>query len=332
MTAELAMTLQACQVLDPDAGSLVGEVWNEGVSADALPVLEAMYQREIRAMAVLDEAAARQHLLDIVSGHTSYLERMIKQHVERAELEAELAPDISAFDSSKEGELLKRYENACEKNRFRNTDELHSAGPRSRSGASPHTGVVSIGLRAVGPARSSGRSPELCVPIWTRKMRQQTTPAIPKNSKCGTEGVESRGGAVSTLRDEPACELEAEGSEFQTSILSGGPEREAFEAETSTLIGGCVATSEIRDAADHVLRNEPNAAGPMDSDEEEHGGVAPFRLDQTTAPAGNSLVVQPRQLFLGRARLHGGHGNVVAGSRRERRRRNREERRSKRDA
>ena len=55
MNQGVALLLQACRVLDPEAGSLVGEVWNEGVSAFELPELEAMYQRAICNAPVLDK-------------------------------------------------------------------------------------------------------------------------------------------------------------------------------------------------------------------------------------------------------------------------------------
>ena len=44
---DLTSMLQACQTLDPTAGSLVAEVWNEVVSANDLPVLEDQYGRRI---------------------------------------------------------------------------------------------------------------------------------------------------------------------------------------------------------------------------------------------------------------------------------------------
>ena len=53
------MLLLACQTLDPGAGSLIGEIWNECVPLDALPVLEGMYEQAIGYEAAMDKDAAR---------------------------------------------------------------------------------------------------------------------------------------------------------------------------------------------------------------------------------------------------------------------------------
>ena len=53
------MLLLACQTLDPGAGSLIGEIWNECVPLDALPVLEGMYEQAIGHEAAMDQDAAR---------------------------------------------------------------------------------------------------------------------------------------------------------------------------------------------------------------------------------------------------------------------------------
>ena len=58
MNTELASIIQACQTIDPDAGSLAGEVWNELVPKDALPALEAQYQREVAHLPELDQDGA----------------------------------------------------------------------------------------------------------------------------------------------------------------------------------------------------------------------------------------------------------------------------------
>ena len=57
LDTKLACLMQACQVLDPDAGVLAGEVWNELVPADELAELEEIYQRAIRRRAAPDHAA-----------------------------------------------------------------------------------------------------------------------------------------------------------------------------------------------------------------------------------------------------------------------------------
>ena len=63
---DLTSMLQACQTLDPTAGSMVGEVWNEVVSANDLPVLENQYQRLVEQKPAMDRDSAREHLIGVV--------------------------------------------------------------------------------------------------------------------------------------------------------------------------------------------------------------------------------------------------------------------------
>ena len=91
MTADLASLLQACQVLDPTAGSLVSEIWNELVPADVLPALEETYQQQVRYLPAMDQDAAREYLLAVVTRQTTRLEDKAGQHAEAAEIKAELA-------------------------------------------------------------------------------------------------------------------------------------------------------------------------------------------------------------------------------------------------
>jgi hypothetical protein len=125
ITVDLASMLQACQVLDPDAGSLVGEVWNEFVSAEALTALEKRYQAVIAHLARPDQDGARAYLMEIVARETNWLAEKIQSHQERAELEAHLETPSGAFDDSREGQLLRRYEASCEKHYRRCLDELY---------------------------------------------------------------------------------------------------------------------------------------------------------------------------------------------------------------
>ena len=54
----LTRLLQACQTLEPTAGSMVAEVWNEVVSATDLPVLEEQYGRRIALEPAMDRETA----------------------------------------------------------------------------------------------------------------------------------------------------------------------------------------------------------------------------------------------------------------------------------
>ena len=72
MTTELASILQACQAIDPGAGSLVGEIWNDAAPEDALAELEASYQREIAHLPAVDQGAARQYLSGLITRKSAY--------------------------------------------------------------------------------------------------------------------------------------------------------------------------------------------------------------------------------------------------------------------
>ena len=109
---------------DPDAGSLVGEIWGDLVPRDALPELEASYQSEIARMPALDHDAARQYLSALITRKTTELASRLERHQERAEAEELLTPHRMAFDDSREGRLLRRYEHACKEFFLRCLDEV----------------------------------------------------------------------------------------------------------------------------------------------------------------------------------------------------------------
>ncbi len=127
--------LQACQTLDPTAGSLVSEVWNEVVSANDLPVLENQYQRLVGQKPAMDRDSAREHLIGVVHLEIERLEEKAHSHRERTELMAELAPDLAKFDLSHEGLLMLRYEFAWGRLMDRKTNDLKKLNEeRSKSG------------------------------------------------------------------------------------------------------------------------------------------------------------------------------------------------------
>jgi hypothetical protein len=124
LNTELTSLLYACQVLDPEAGSVVSEVWGELVSATDLPQIENRYRQLIECEPVMDQDAAREHLIAVVRRQTTRLEERAREHQERAELFAELRPNLAAFDLSHEGLLMLRYESSWRRLMDRNTNEL----------------------------------------------------------------------------------------------------------------------------------------------------------------------------------------------------------------
>jgi hypothetical protein len=124
MTDELALILKACQVLEPGAGSLVGEVWNDVVPADSLKSLEWMYQRAIAHSPAMDEDAARKYLLEIVEREMTYFEEKAARHEKRSEREVEMGLEPAEIENSREVQRRRRYVAASERLFLRHLDEL----------------------------------------------------------------------------------------------------------------------------------------------------------------------------------------------------------------
>ncbi len=130
---DLTLLFQACQTLDPMAGSMVSELWNEVVSADDLPVLEDQYQRLIGQKLPMDRETARQHLVGVIRLETDRLEEKAQEHQMRDELRDELAPNLAKVDLSHEGLLMTRYEFAWHRLLNRKENELKElVGKRPR--------------------------------------------------------------------------------------------------------------------------------------------------------------------------------------------------------
>jgi hypothetical protein len=121
---DLTLLFQACQTLDPTAGSMVSELWNQVVSANDLPVLENQYQRLVGLKPAMDRETARQHLIGVVRLETDRLEEKAREHQMRDELRAELAPNLAKVDLSHEGLLMTRYEFAWQRLLNRKESEL----------------------------------------------------------------------------------------------------------------------------------------------------------------------------------------------------------------
>jgi hypothetical protein len=137
----IARLFQALEVLDPGAGSLVREFWNEVVTAQALPDLGASYQRQIGDESPPDQEGARRHVLEVLRWEIDRLALDLQMHENRAELEAEMAAHLKAVDSSREGELLRRYELSCEKLFFRHMDEVYRRrAEKAKRGEPAHIG------------------------------------------------------------------------------------------------------------------------------------------------------------------------------------------------
>ena len=140
-TRELTTLLQACQVIDPEAGSLIDEIWNEVVPDDGLPLIESSYQRAMGALPEIDREAARTHLMTIVKRERTRLEQTLERHEKRAKLEAEVASQRAAIDDSREGQQLERHVLSCEKLYFRYLGDLHMHRSQKTQKSAEYTGA-----------------------------------------------------------------------------------------------------------------------------------------------------------------------------------------------
>ncbi len=136
-SSELTELFRACEVIDPGAGSLAGEIWNEFLPTDGRALIEKMYQRAMSEVREMDLATARGHLLTIIKRETTRIEQSLERHETRAKLEAEVGSDRSALDDSRDGMKMMRYEFSCEKLYLRYLDELrkHRAEKTQKSEA-----------------------------------------------------------------------------------------------------------------------------------------------------------------------------------------------------
>jgi hypothetical protein len=91
--------------------------------------------RELESRMPKDAAGARQALAAIIDRATARLTQKAQAHGERAEVMAELTPDILAFDDSMDGERLRRYELASSRGMTRLLNETREH--RQPSGQSP---------------------------------------------------------------------------------------------------------------------------------------------------------------------------------------------------
>ncbi len=247
-TADLTSLLRGCEALDPGAGSVVSEIWNEMVSAEELPSLLETYERASRHMGVPDEAAARQHLLGVVTRAIERLDERLEKHAMRDELESALADHLNAVDTSREGALMRRYEQTCERTLFQVINEL-----KERQAA-----------------MEEFRRQAFLLPEFRPSASLLTALRSSRKSKDGAELAESdqyhdRDGEAA-MNDEGERDGRADGellrrnepSQGLGGCMEVGSEQEGdLRNEASSGIGGC---AEVRSGQEDCLRNEASRA------------------------------------------------------------------------
>ena len=248
----LTSLLQACQTLDPTAGSMVAEVWNEVVSATDLPVLEEQYGRRIAVQPAMDRETAIQHLIGVIRLEVERLEELEQEHQERTELREELAPNLAKFDFSHEGLLMTRYEFAWRRQMYRNMSELGKLNEERRNSG-------------------RGRSPYYLRPPADWLVSESDDHDHEQDARAGLNGVDDATGGADLDEQTPA--IVGQGEETaelnvpavlrnEPKDVSLAPEGATDEArgllrnEPSAISGDVVETSGDRNVEEEVVRNE----------------------------------------------------------------------------
>ena len=121
---ELADFLGTCQAVAGEGTELATETWNLLAPPGSERGFEQFRDLVASATARLDAAGAHEQLRAIVQTQIERLEQEIEAHDEAGEIEAELAPHRYAFDSTDQGERMRRYEFACRRVFYRIKSEL----------------------------------------------------------------------------------------------------------------------------------------------------------------------------------------------------------------
>ena len=95
----------------------------------------------------MDRESAREHLIGVVRAEIERLEEKAQNHQERAELMAELGPNLAKFDLSHEGLLMLRYEFAWQPV---DGQEYEEAGETERGTIEERPGTKQLLSAAVG--------------------------------------------------------------------------------------------------------------------------------------------------------------------------------------
>lgn len=305
----LAEFLRACEVIDPEAGDIMAELWNAPTPTFTVRSLGVASEVGGRPP-TSEEAAARAHLLEVVAQATERLEEWIAWEDHKAELNRKLAYGLNAFDFSKEGERLRRYEMSCERQLHRHLDELRKLRlTRARDEADGihfHSmAPLPRARRIVQPAISSetpanGRLPEIReMPSRPVSRRLIAEPKASDALKLRNEATEARPVGAASVSEEP--KLRNEPTEAGAAVREEQPK----------------------------LRNEAIAVGsPMESSAHEPTeGVKKVLLPVQTILA-SELVTQNHA----RHRTDAGLATALTGSRGQRKRRERKRRNAERAA
>ena len=121
---DVAMVFLASFVLRPDKDAWYWEIATELADKDVTRFRKSAAVRELDSLKPADAPEARKMLLGIIERATERLAKKAEVHTERARVMAKLLPDLLAFDDSREGESLRRYDLANGRGLARSLAEL----------------------------------------------------------------------------------------------------------------------------------------------------------------------------------------------------------------
>ena len=255
----LTAILQACEMLDPEAGDLAEQLSNDLLAANPGWTKERLKRWIPEMSRPPDEAAARQELLEIVKPEAERLEAKVQWHEERAELKARLAPHYLAFDLSPDAERMRRYELACHRYVFRFLDDLskHEANSTGQSYtpaamplsfAQPRSPVYRQTDGPIDPSEKTELK-HLIGSIRKRELAQAAERVESKRSAMAEAESQALTQSDAPVRNEPNAETAADSTQN--------------EAKPEVTPEPCAANVT---GNGRILRNEPKPAG---------GSVAP---------------------------------------------------------
>ncbi len=157
---DLAHFLRMCDALSGAATDLTGETWGLIAPAGSERGLEKLRLIRESEGERVDDESARGYLRTIVEAEVERLQEKVDGLDRSNELEAELAPHLLAFDTSDDGERIRRYEVGCRRFVMRILDDLARRPAAGASGYAPsyaggYRSLLRSGL-GLGPRESGG--------------------------------------------------------------------------------------------------------------------------------------------------------------------------------
>ena len=245
----ITVILQTCGVIEPELGDLVGEYWNELVATQPGWTVEEL-RRWLPEMGIpADAAAARAELAEIVKAECERLETLIKDHDEHDEIEARYSSHEHAFDHSRGGERMRRYETKCMRYVDRFLSEVDTRLAERRQTAAEYESAMA--RREMVLSQMARR--ERTVPAIDRSPLNSTDPRASEKTGSGAAAEQNEANATAEPTGGPATENIV--PSMVTTNVRNEPGREA----EPILRNEAIAETAVPAGPERVLRSETKA-------------------------------------------------------------------------